>query len=144
MAGDGPKPLWGLAMSELLKSAVAKPTSGTPRNGSDPSRIGKSFRIKGDITGSGDLYIDGHVEGTIDLPGERVTVGPHGIAEADVNAAEVSVLGSVEGKLMASERVDIGKDGSLVGDVLASRISIEDGAVFSGRIDVGKSKPGGR
>ena len=131
-------------MSEVLRSAAAKTFATTPRNGSDPSRIGKSFRIKGDITGSGDLYIDGHVEGTIDLPDDRVTVGPHGIAEADVTAAEVSVLGSVEGKLMASERVDIRKDGSLVGEVLAARISIEDGAVFSGRIDVGKSRPGGR
>jgi cytoskeletal protein CcmA (bactofilin family) len=131
-------------MSETLKSAIAQRTSAKPRNGMDPSRIGKTFRIKGDINGSGDLYIEGHLEGTVDLPGDRVTVGPNGIAAANITAAEVSVLGSVKGKLMASERVDIRKDGSLIGDVLAARISIEDGAVFKGRIDVGKSKSEGR
>jgi cytoskeletal protein CcmA (bactofilin family) len=127
-------------VSETLKSAAAQPASGKPRNGFDPSRIGKSFRIKGDINGSGELYIDGRVEGTVHLPVDRVTVGPNGTAAADITAAEVFVLGSVHGKLMASERVDIRKDGSVTGDVSAARISIEDGAVFSGRIDVGKSK----
>jgi cytoskeletal protein CcmA (bactofilin family) len=132
-----------IAMSEILTSA-AQPTAGKPRNGMDPSRIGKSFRTKGDINGSGELYIDGHVQGTVHLPGDRVTVGPNGTAAADITAAEVSVLGRVQGKLMVNERVDIRKDGSVIGDVSAARISIEDGAVFSGRIDVGKSKPGSR
>jgi cytoskeletal protein CcmA (bactofilin family) len=131
-------------MSEILRSTAAQPGSGKPRNGLDPSRIGKSFRIKGDINGSGELYIDGRVEGTVHLPGDRVTVGPNGNAAADITAAEVSVLGSVHGKLMASERVDIRKDGSVTGEVMAARISIEDGAAFSGRIDVGKSKTGNR
>jgi cytoskeletal protein CcmA (bactofilin family) len=131
-------------MTEILRSAAAQPASGKPRNGLDPSRIGKSFRIKGDINGSGELYIDGRVEGTVHLPGDRVTVGPKGNAAADITAAEISVLGSVQGKLMASERVDIRKDGSVTGEVLAARISIEDGAAFSGRIDVGKSKTGNR
>jgi cytoskeletal protein CcmA (bactofilin family) len=135
--------------TEIPRSAVAKPTPGAPRSprnslGLDPSRIGKSFRIKGDINGSGELYIDGHVEGTIHLAGDRVTVGPNGIAAADITAAEISVLGSVQGKLMASERVDISSNGSLVGEVSAARISIEDGAAFAGRIDVGKSKLCGR
>jgi cytoskeletal protein CcmA (bactofilin family) len=132
---------------EIPRPEVAKPTSGAPglpRKGLDPSRLGKSFLIKGDINGSGELYIDGQVEGTVHLPGDQVTVGPNGMVAADITAAEVSVLGSVQGKLAASERVDIRRDGSLIGEVLAARISIEDGAVFKGRIDVGKSDRGGR
>ena len=132
--------------SETPRLAVADPTSGAmprlPCKGLDPSNIGKSFLIKGDINGSGELYIDGHVEGTVHLPGDRVTVGPNGRVAADITAAEVSVRGSVHGKLTASERVDIRGDGSLTGEVLASRISIEEGAVFKGRIDVGKANRG--
>ncbi len=130
-------------LSEIPKTTVAKPTStAMPRltgNGLDPSSIGKSFLIKGDITGSGTLYIDGRLEGTVHLPRDQVTVGHNGMVAADITAADVSVLGNVQGKLTASERVDIRSDGSLIGEVLAARISIEDGAVFKGRIDVGKS-----
>ncbi len=143
MERDQPKNLSGIP-----RTAVAEPTSGAisplPRNGLDPSNIGKSFLIKGDINGSGALYIDGHVEGTVHLPGDRVTVGPNGMVAADITAAEVSVRGNVQGKLTASERVDIRSDGSLTGEVLAARISIEEGAVFKGRIDVGKSNRGDR
>ena len=143
MEHDQPKNL-----SEIPKTAVAKPTSSAmprlSRNGLEPSSIGKSFLIKGDINGSGPLHIDGHVEGTVHLPGGQVTVGPNGMVAADITAAEVSVLGSVKGKLTASERVDIRSNGSLIGEVLAARISIEDGAVFKGRVDVGKSNLGGR
>ena len=134
--------------SEISRAAAADPTSGAmprlPRKGLDPSNIGKSFLIKGDINGSGELYIDGHVEGTVHLPGDRVAVGPNGMVAADITAAEVSVRGNVQGKLTASERVDIRSDGSLTGEVLAARISIEEGAVFKGRIDVGKSNRGDR
>jgi cytoskeletal protein CcmA (bactofilin family) len=141
MERDQPKnlnevPSWG-----------ANPTSGArgvPRKDLDRSSIGKSFLIKGDINGTGDLYIDGRVEGTVHLPSDQVTIGPNGTVAADITAAEVSVLGSVEGKLTASERVDIRRHGSLIGEVLSARISIEDGAVFSGRIDVGKSNRGSR
>jgi cytoskeletal protein CcmA (bactofilin family) len=141
MERDQPKnlnevPSWG-----------ANPTSGAPgvqRKDLDRSSIGKSFLIKGDINGTGDLYIDGRIEGTVHLPGDQVTIGPNGTVAADITAAEVSVLGSVEGKLTASERVDIRRHGSLIGEVLSARISIEDGAVFIGRIDVGKSNRGSR
>lgn len=134
--------------SEIRRAAAPDPTSRAiprlPRKGLDPSNIGKSFFIKGDINGSGELYIDAHVEGTVHLPGDRVTVGPNGMVTADITAAEVSVRGSVQGKLTASERVDIRSDGSLTGEVLAERISIEEGAVFKGRIDVGNSNRAGR
>jgi cytoskeletal protein CcmA (bactofilin family) len=94
--------------------------------------------IKGEVTGSESLYIDGRVEGSINLAGNRVTVGRNGVVAANINAREIVVLGKVRGNLTASDRVDIRSDGSLTGDVVAARISIEDGAFFKGGIDIRK------
>jgi cytoskeletal protein CcmA (bactofilin family) len=104
----------------------------------DQATIGKSLVIKGEVTGSEALYIDGRVEGSINLAGNRVTVGRNGVVNANVTAREIVVLGKVKGNLTASDRVDIRSDGSLTGDVIAARISIEDGAYFKGGIDIRK------
>jgi cytoskeletal protein CcmA (bactofilin family) len=83
------------------------------------------------------------VEGSINLSGNRVTVGRNGVVAANINAREIVVLGKVRGNLTASDRVDIRSDGSLTGDVVAARISIEDGAFFKGGIDIRKGgQPG--
>jgi cytoskeletal protein CcmA (bactofilin family) len=111
--------------------------SGTP---GDQATIGKSLIIKGELSGSESLYIDGKVEGAITLPGNRVTVGRNGQVAANIVAREVVVLGKVRGNVQASDRVDIRSEGSLTGDVVAARISIEDGAFFKGGIDI--RKPG--
>ncbi len=115
-----------------------------PRNASlnsqDQATIGKSLVIKGEVTGSESLYIDGRVEGSINLSGNRVTVGRNGVVAANINAREIVVIGKVRGNLVASDRVDIRNEGSLTGDVVAQRISIEDGAFFKGGIDI--RKPG--
>src|SRR5438094_9772062 len=105
----------------------------------DQATIGKSLVIKGEVTGSESLYIDGRVEGSINLAGNRVTIGRNGIVSANINAREIVVLGKVRGNLTASDRVDIRSDGSLTGDVVAARISIEDGAFFKGGIDIRKA-----
>jgi cytoskeletal protein CcmA (bactofilin family) len=104
----------------------------------DQATIGKSLVIKGEVTGSESLYIDGRVEGSISLAGNRVTIGRNGVVAANINAREIVVLGKVRGNLTASDRVDIRSDGSLTGDVVAARISIEDGAYFKGGIDIRK------
>jgi len=104
----------------------------------DQATIGKSLVIKGEVTGSESLYIDGRVEGSINLAGNRVTIGRNGVVAANINAREIVVLGKVRGNLTASDRVDIRSDGSLTGDVIAARISIEDGAFFKGGIDIRK------
>jgi cytoskeletal protein CcmA (bactofilin family) len=111
----------------------------------DQATIGKSLVIKGEVSGSESLYIDGRVEGSINLAGNRVTVGRNGVVSANINAREIVVLGKVRGNLTASDRVDIRSDGSLTGDVVAARISIEDGAFFKGGIDIrkGGQKPNG-
>jgi cytoskeletal protein CcmA (bactofilin family) len=109
-------------------------------NPQEQASIGKSLVIKGEVSGSESLYIDGRVEGTISLPGNRLTVGPNGVVNANVNAREIVVIGKLKGNLVASDRVDIRNEGSLTGDVIAQRISIEDGAFFKGGIDI--RKPG--
>jgi cytoskeletal protein CcmA (bactofilin family) len=124
-------------------SAAPEPAA-APRNASlnnqDQATIGKSLVIKGEVTGSESLYIDGRVEGSINLAGNRVTVGRNGVVAANINAREIVVIGKVRGNLVASDRVDIRNEGSLTGDVVAQRISIEDGAFFKGGIDI--RKPG--
>jgi len=114
-------------------------------NSAEQATIGKSLVIKGEVTGSESLYIDGRVEGSINLAGNRVTVGRNGVVAANINAREIVVLGKVRGNLVASDRVDIRSEGSLTGDVVAQRISIEDGAFFKGGIDIRKpgQKPNG-
>jgi cytoskeletal protein CcmA (bactofilin family) len=104
----------------------------------DQATIGKGLLIKGDISGSESLFVDGKVEGSINLPGNRVTVGRNGQVTANINAREIVVLGKVRGNVSATDRVDIRVEGSLSGDVSAARISIEDGAYFKGGIDIRK------
>src|SRR6266446_6588003 len=124
------------SMSE--PAAAAPRTAATTTTTADQATIGKSLVIKGEVTGSESLYIDGRVEGSINLSGNRVTVGRNGVVAANINAREIVVLGKVRGNLTASDRVDIRSDGSLTGDVVAARISIEDGAYFKGGIDIRK------
>jgi len=123
--------------SASSESSVA-PSRPVVASTADQATIGKSLVIKGEVTGSESLYIDGRVEGSINLAGNRVTVGRNGVVAANINAREIVVLGKVRGNLTASDRVDIRSDGSLTGDVVAARISIEDGAFFKGGIDIRK------
>lgn len=116
--------------------ASTLPPRSTPINPQEQASVGKSLVIKGEVTGSESLYIDGRVEGSINLPGNRVTVGRNGVVSADITAREVVVLGKVHGNLTATDRVDIRSEGSLIGDVVCQRISIEDGAYFKGGIDI--------
>jgi cytoskeletal protein CcmA (bactofilin family) len=104
----------------------------------DQATIGKGLFIKGEITGSESLFVDGKVEGSINLPGNRVTVGRNGQVAASITAREIVILGKVRGNAAASDRVDIRVEGSLTGDVSAARISIEDGAYFKGGIELRK------
>jgi cytoskeletal protein CcmA (bactofilin family) len=136
----------------MASEPVVAPRPATPTTTSaDQATIGKSLVIKGEVTGSESLYIDGRVEGSISLAGNRVTIGRNGVVAANINAREIVVLGKVRGNLTASDRVDIRSDGSLTGDVVAARISIEDGAYFKGGIDIRKggtpaqqTKPNGK
>jgi len=103
--------------------------------------IGKSVKVSGKIFTKEDLYVDGDVEGTIESQENKVTIGPNGRVQADISAREVIILGQVQGNVVTSDKVDIRKDAKLVGDIVAARISIEDGALFKGSIDIKKPEP---
>jgi len=110
-----------------------------PPKSTSVAHIGKSVVIRGELSGSEDLFIDGQVEGTIELRDHNLTIGPNGRVDAHVNAKEVILLGSVKGNITASDKVEIKKSGSLNGDLVAARVMIEDGAYFKGSIDIQKN-----
>jgi cytoskeletal protein CcmA (bactofilin family) len=116
-----------------------------PRQGTAVSpalaTIGSAVRIVGQIFSKEDLYLNGDVEGSLAVQDHKLTVGPNANVRAGVKAREVLVLGSIRGNVEASERIEIFKDGSIVGDIRTSRIVIEDGAFFKGGIDIVRKQP---
>ncbi len=102
----------------------------------DQATIGRTLVIKGEISGSEALYIDGRVEGKILMPESRVTIGRNGKVDASIQAKEVVVMGKVTGNIDCSDRVDIRSEGAVNGDISTVRISVEDGASLKGGIQV--------
>jgi cytoskeletal protein CcmA (bactofilin family) len=102
----------------------------------EQATIGRTLVIKGEISGAEALYVDGRIEGKISLPDHRVTIGRNGSVQANITAREVVVMGKVSGNIECSDRVDIRSEGSVTGDVSTMRISVEDGAVLKGGIQV--------
>jgi cytoskeletal protein CcmA (bactofilin family) len=121
-------------------SAFSRP--GTP-GARSLACIGASLEIKGRINAEEDLQIDGKVEGPVSIRGHRLTIGRSGQLNSEVSARELVVFGKVTGNINATDRVEIKKDGAVIGDIQTARISIEDGAVFKGRIEIDRpgSKP---
>src|SRR5580698_1869147 len=133
-----------VAPPEIKKEPI--PVSSTPfRTPESDSRnaatIGKAVKVVGQIFTKEDLYVDGDVEGTIESQDNKVTIGPNGRGQASIRARDVIILGQVQGNVETSDKVDIRKDAKLVGDITTSRISIEDGALFKGSIDIKKAEP---
>jgi cytoskeletal protein CcmA (bactofilin family) len=102
------------------------------------AHIGKSVFIKGELSGSEDLYLDGQVEGSILLKGNNLTVGPNGQVKANVDAKGVTVQGKLEGNLRASDKVELRKSAVVMGDIATQRIAIEEGAYLKGKVDISK------
>jgi cytoskeletal protein CcmA (bactofilin family) len=123
--------------------AQSAPVSSSPRPSAPATRtvssLGASVEIKGKITGEEDLQIDGKVEGSVVLNGQRLTVGRTGQLNSEVWTRELVVYGRLTGNIHASDRVEIKKDGSVTGDITTARISVEDGAYFKGRIEIERS-----
>jgi cytoskeletal protein CcmA (bactofilin family) len=149
-ASAQPAPAAPAPPSEIRKEPVpvSTPYKATPSEPSDPrntATIGKAVKVIGQIFTKEDLYVDGDVEGTIESQDNKVTVGPNGRVQAGIRAREVVILGQVQGNVEAADKVDIRKDAKLVGDIVSARISIEDGALFKGSIDIRKPevKPSG-
>lgn len=106
----------------------------------DVAHIGKSVLVKGELSGSEDLYLDGEVEGNIELRDHSLIVGPHGRVRANVHARDVVVHGKVDGNIRGTERVELKKSAVLVGDISTQRIIVEDGAFFKGAVDIQKAE----
>lgn len=100
------------------------------------ARIGKSVLIRGELKGSEELYVDGQVEGTIQLSESRLTVGPNATLAADIIARDVLVMGRIQGNIVASGRVELRAGSQVDGDIRALRLAIEDNAVFRGKVDL--------
>jgi cytoskeletal protein CcmA (bactofilin family) len=98
--------------------------------------IGKSVIIRGGLSGNEDLFIDGDVEGTVTLPESRLTIGPNARVKADVSAREVVIFGHLTGNIQATGRVDLRQSAFVSGDILAGRLSIEESAVLTGRVEL--------
>jgi cytoskeletal protein CcmA (bactofilin family) len=105
----------------------------------DVAHIGKSVIIKGELSGSEDLYLDGEVEGNIDLHDHNLVIGPNGRVRANVQAKDVVIHGKVDGNVTGVDKVELKKSATLNGDINTQRIVIEDGAFFKGAIDIRKS-----
>jgi len=103
--------------------------------------IGKAVKIVGQIHSKEDLYVDGDLEGTVEALEHKLTIGPNGTVHAAIKGREVVVLGTIQGNVEATERIEIRKDAKLVGDIKTARIIIEDGAYFKGSIDIVKPEP---
>ena len=117
--------------------AVIRPSNPTART---LACLGSTIVVKGEITSDEDLQIDGKVEGNISVRGNRLTVGRTAQLNSEITAREVIVYGNASGNLRARDRVEIKKDGQVIGDITTSRISIEDGAYFKGHIEIERAQ----
>ncbi len=117
----------------MTPAEPSRPTAAPERRG---AHLGQGLHVQGEISGQEDLQIDGRVEGNIALGEHRLTIGPSARVTADIAAREVVVYGNVKGNLRARDRIEIKKDGSVVGDLATARIMIEDGAYFKGSIEI--------
>jgi cytoskeletal protein CcmA (bactofilin family) len=141
-----------ISTTPVNSTAVSPVAAATPRDQDSqpalPTRavacISQGIRIHGEIVGTEDLFLDGEVQGKLDLAGGSVTIGPNGKVHADVNAREVIVRGRLIGKVAAKERFQIWNTGRVEGEIRTERLVIEDGAVLRGKVETGKSaeKPG--
>jgi len=110
-----------------------------PASGRSGASISQGIKIKGEVTGSEDLFVDGIVEGKLNLSNGSLTIGPNGAVKADVDAREVLVSGRIEGNITAREKVQLWSTGHVSGEVRTERLAIEEGATLRGKVEAGKA-----
>jgi len=130
------------ATSSTTPATTAGKVESAPRLERDTVNIGKSVVIKGELSGSEDLTIEGQVEGKIELRQNVLTIGPNGQIKAQISAKAIVIQGQVTGDITATERIDIRDNGSVDGDLVAPRVAIADGAHFRGSIDMQQGSKG--
>jgi cytoskeletal protein CcmA (bactofilin family) len=133
------------ASAPSTSSSTSSPNRDTPKtmpvSANAAACISQGIKIKGEVTGSEDLFVDGHVDGKLSLTNGSLTIGPNGHVKADVTAREVIVRGKVDGKVSAFDKVQLWSTGQVTGEVQTDRLAIEDGALLRGRVEAGK-QPG--
>jgi cytoskeletal protein CcmA (bactofilin family) len=141
--GSAPAPVAPNPVEQKKETTTVSMPAGRyePEPRGSSATIGKAVKINGQIHSKEDLYVDGDVEGTVEAPEHKLTVGPNGTVHATIKAREVVALGSIQGNVEAADKIEIRKDAKLVGDIKTARIIIEDGAYFKGSIDIVKPEP---
>ncbi|MBI2816355.1 MAG: polymer-forming cytoskeletal protein [Acidobacteria bacterium] len=135
-AGNRPEEPYVAAPGSEAKPPDMKPDPNRERVNNSKAHIGRSVHIKGELSGSEDLQIDGTVEGSIELRDHHIMIGSTGKVQANINAKKVVIFGSVKGNIRAADAVEIRRTGSLMGDLIVAGVSIEEGAYFKGSIDI--------
>jgi cytoskeletal protein CcmA (bactofilin family) len=144
---DGKTPGAPETTTPVNPPVAASPTQFNQREATPPLRttsqqnnasVSQGIRIKGEVTGTENLFVDGHIEGKLDMGGASVTVGPNGVVKADVSAREVIVRGRIDGKVVGSERIQIANSGQIIGEIQCERLAIEDGAILRGKVETGR------
>jgi cytoskeletal protein CcmA (bactofilin family) len=115
-----------------------QPAPAAPPVARSSASIGQGIRIKGEVTGSEDLFVDGVVDGQLNLTNGSLTIGPNGTVKADITAREVSVRGRVDGKVTGRDRVHLASTAQVTGEVQTDRLAIDEGALLRGRVEAGK------
>ncbi len=128
----------GAAPAGNSNAANSATTANMPVSSRAAACISQGIKIKGEVTGKEDLFVDGVLEGKLEMSGGSVTVGPNGKVKADIHAREIIVRGDVQGKLIGRDRVQLWSTGHVIGEVQTDRLAIEDGAVLRGRVEAGK------
>ena len=132
----------GIPANSPANGGVPRQTSAAvPVSSTASACISQGIRIKGEVTGSEDLFVDGHVEGKVNLTNGSLTVGPNGDVKADIFAREVIVRGRVDGKIVGREMIQLWSTGNVAGDLQTERLTIEDGAVLRGRVEIETGRP---
>jgi cytoskeletal protein CcmA (bactofilin family) len=129
-------PMWSTKKPNTSQAVASEPKDLPTTGDQSTGWLGSSLRVKGEITGIEDLLIDGSVEGMIQLDERKLTVGTAAKLAADINARDVVVYGYVKGNVRATGRIEIKKDGSVIGNLTTAQIMIEDGADFKGSIEI--------
>ena len=132
----------GATSSSSTVSPISSQIRDTPKEVPVSSKaaacISQGIKIKGEVTGSEDLFVDGQVDGKLNLTNGSLTIGPNGSVKADVTAREVIVRGRVEGKVSGRDKVQLWSTGQIIGEVQTDRLAIEDGAMLRGKVEAGK------
>src|SRR5271154_5201133 len=121
-----------------ISSPIREMTKEVPVSSKAGACISQGIKIRGEVTGSEDLFVDGHVDGKLNLTNGSLTIGPNGYVKADVTAREVIVRGRVDGKVSGRDKVQLWSTGQVTGEVQTDRLAIEDGATLRGKVEAGK------